>query len=450
LVTTTRAMRPGMLAPTTAFETDRVYRKIDGRVVPILFVSYVFAFLDRINIGYAQLQMKSAIGLTDAQFGFAAGIFFLGYVLFEVPSNMILERTGARKTFLRIMILWGLASAATIFVTGAVQLYALRFLLGVFEAGFLPGILLYLTYWYPSSRRGRVTGYMIFAVQVAGLTGGPASGFIMSRLDGALGLAGWQWCFLLEGVPVLVLGAIAYICLVDKPHDANWLNETEKKLVSDAIEVERSGAIGCPAESLRAVVSDPSIYCLAFLYFASVGAAYTFNFWLPTLIKSLGVTDIFQIGLFSTIPYAAASLGVLLVSRSSDLLRERRWHFVVCALVAAGSLSLLTLMHGSFNASMAILSVFGFAVNATVTLFWVVLATYLTKRTVAVGIAFVSSIGTIGGFVSPTMIGYIKDHTGSFSNGFYLFSFLLLVAALVMTLIIPKRAVEVGDTQGAG
>ena len=266
-------------SPRTA--EDDIYRRISWRVMPIVLVAYVFAFLDRINVGYAQLQMKQDLAFSDAIYGLGAGLFFVTYLLFEVPSNLLLEKIGARLTFLRIMVLWGLASSATAFVTEPWQFYGVRLLLGMFEAGFFPGIILYLTYWYPSHRRGRVTGLFLFGMPITGVLGGPLSGMIMGGMEGMAGMHGWQWLFIVQGLPTVVIGFLLYRLLPDKPAEAPWLSDAEKLHVQAVLDADHRGeAKHGHHGKLAAALSDPKTYVLAFVYFCCACAVYTVTFWL--------------------------------------------------------------------------------------------------------------------------------------------------------------------------
>ena len=430
-----------------AGEVDEVYKKVTRRLVPLIFASYLLAFLDRINVGYAQLQMKDALGFSDAVYGFGAGIFFVSYLLFEVPSNLLLERIGVRLTMLRIMFLWGLASAATALVSTPIQFYIVRFLLGLFEAGFFPGIILYLTYWFPSSRRGRVTSQFMFAVPVAGIIGGPLSGWTMSSMDGALGLAGWQWLFLIEGLPTSILGIACYFLLTDTPPQASWLTAREKKIVEAALASDRSDPTPSHASlgaELRRAFGDVRVWILSCVYFTSACAVYTFTFWLPTMIRNLGVTDFAKIGFYSFFPYVFAALGILAVGWSSDRQRERRWHVAGPMIIAALALSLTTMLESSLFLSLAVLCVVGFFNFGASVLYWAIPPTYLSKDAAAVGIAVISSLGVIGGFLSPTLLGAIRTYTGSLNAGIYFVSALLVAGALVTLMALPSRALRVG------
>lgn len=423
-------------------DEDRVYKKITRRVIPIIFIAYLFAFLDRINIGYAQLQMKEALGFSDAVYGFGAGVFFISYLLLEVPSNILFERVGARLTFLRIMVLWGLVSAGTMFVSTPLQFYVLRFLLGAFEAGFFPGIILYLTYWYPSARRGRVTGQFLFAMPVAGVLGGPLSGWIMSHMDGVASLGGWQWCFLLEGLPTVALGVLCYFMLANKPDDAKWLNAREKSIVVSGLAADRVQDAG--HGRLRDAFVDPRIYAIALIYFTNACGAYTFSFWLPTMIKALGVQHIGHIGWYSMLPYAFGAAGMLLLPRSSDRLRERRWHIALANVIGALTLAASTLTGDSLLISLAMLCVSLFFVFGSGAVFWTIPPTYLSGKAVAPGIAVISSLGILGGLISPTLIGVVKTQTGNLNNGLYVMAGVLVLGAVISVTCLSSRAVRVG------
>src|SRR5882672_10942065 len=321
--------------PPSAGATEAVYSKVGWRIIPLLLIAYMIAFLDRINIGYAQLQMKQTLAFGDAVYGLGAGIFFLGYFLFEVPSNLLLEKIGARKTLLRIMVLWGLTAAAMMFVSTPTQFYVARFLLGVFEAGFFPGVILYFTYWYPSVRRGQVIAIFMSATTIISVIAGPLCGATLKYFDGVNGWAGWQWLFLVQGVPAAVLGVIIYVYLQDGPADANWLTSAEKNLLSHNLEHDKKDIVGESEGTLGQMFRDPKVYVLALVYFLLLGATYTMVFWLPTLIQSWGVKDLLLIGIYAAIPNAVGVIGMILIGRHSDKLRERRWHFAACVAIAA-------------------------------------------------------------------------------------------------------------------
>jgi len=398
--------------PTTPGADPRLaplYRKITWRLLPFLLLCYVFAYLDRINIGFAKLQMQQDIGISDAVYGLGAGIFFLGYVIFEVPSNLLLTRIGARRTISRIMVLWGLTSASMLFVQGEWSFYVLRFMLGVFEAGFAPGMIFYLTYWYSQSRMAGVMAVVMLAGPIGGIVGGPVSAWIMTAFSGAHGLDGWQWMFLLEGLPCVLLGVIAYRYLDDKPAEAKWLSAEEKALL--AADLETRGAQ--QKHAFRQVLRDPAIYRMALTYFCLICGIYAVSFWLPTLLKLAGVQDTMEIGLYSAVPYIAAAAFMLWFARSSDRMQERRWHTLIPALLAGVSLCIATAAPTQFALSLSAITLATGFMWASYTVFWAIPSQYLKGEAAAGGIALINSIGLLGGFLSPSIIGWSKEATGT-------------------------------------
>ncbi|HWW69211.1 MAG TPA: MFS transporter, partial [Duganella sp.] len=313
-----------------ATSDDALYRKVSWRIVPFLFICYVVSFLDRINIGFAQLQMRQDLGFSDAMYGLGAAVFYIGYVLFEVPSNLLLAKYGARKTFVRIMLLWGAASVGMMAVSTPTQFYALRLCLGVFEAGFFPGIVLYLTYWYPPLRRASVLAVFFAGVAVAGVLGGLVSGWIMRDMAGVLGMKGWQWMFVIEGSPALLLAVIAYYYLDDYPDQAGWLSKTEKarlaaNLGADARAPDRAG------HDIAGCLANPRVYLFAFVYFALTCASLTLNFWMPLMIRDFGVRDVVLVSLYSVIPNAVGAVAVVLIARRADRAARHGRYFAWCA-----------------------------------------------------------------------------------------------------------------------
>jgi D-galactonate transporter len=421
-----------------AASDDLLYRKVSMRIIPFLFLCYVVSFLDRINIGFAQLQMKHDLGFSDAMYGLGAAVFYVGYVLCEVPSNLLLARFGARRTFTRIMLLWGIASVGMMVVSAPAHFYLLRFMLGVFEAGFFPGIVLYLTYWYPARRRAAVLSVFFAGVAVAGVLGGLVSGWIMRDMAGVLGLSGWQWMFVIEGAPAIVLGLLAAFCLVDGPQQAAWLTADEKaKLLA-----QRDGDRGAAIHSSRSFVQalrSPRVYLFAFIYFSLTCASLTLNFWMPLMIRDFGIRDVLAISLSSVIPNAVGAVGLILIARHSDRSGERRRHFAVCTIGGGIALALLTLHLSSFAAMLAILSVAAVLIFAALPIFWTVPSGYLSGAAAAGGIALISSIGITSGIVSPWVIGLIKTHTGSMDNALYLLSALLLISAIALLIGVPAE-----------
>jgi D-galactonate transporter len=412
--------------------TDTVYRKITLRLIPFLFICYVAGYLDRINVGFAQLQMKHDLGFSDAVYGLGAGIFFAGYFLFEVPSNLLLARVGARKTLIRIMALWGLTSACMLFIRTPVIFYVLRFVLGACEAGFFPGMILYLTYWYPAKRRGRVMALFLTAVAMAGVIGGPLSGWVMNHMAGEHGMAGWQWLFLIEGLPSCVLGVIAYLYLDNDPADATWLTDREKEIVSDQLERDQRTPSLFRGRSFGSALKTPRVYTLAFAWFTFICGVYAISFWLPTMIKSAGIADPLSIGLFSAIPYGFAAITMVVVSRHSDGCVERRFHACACAVIGAIALSAITATGTNLTMALIVLSVATSAIFTLQPLFWAIATDSLGGTRAAAGtIATINSLGLLGGFVSPAILGWTKTMTGSLTNGLYVIATLLLLGAVV-------------------
>ncbi|HUG21772.1 MFS transporter [Piscinibacter sp.] len=415
---------------------DALYSKVSWRIIPLLIVCYMIAYLDRINIGYAQLQMKEVLTFSDAVYGLGAGIFFIGYFLFEVPSNLMLEKIGARKTLLRIMFCWGLVAAGMMFVQTPTQFYVLRFLLGVFEAGFFPGIILYLTYWYPSARRGQMIAIFMAATTVASVIAGPLCGGIMKYMDGASGLAGWQWLFVVQGLPASLLGIVAYFYLQDKPDDARWLSASEKNTLRTNLEHDEKHVASASHASLGQMFRDRKVYVLALVYFLLLGATYTMIFWVPTLIKSWGVADLMQIGLYSALPSLIGVFGMILIGRNSDKHGERRWHFAASVTLAAVGLGITTLTQGHLGASLAGLSLAVIGIASATPLFFTITTEYLSKVGAAAGIALVSSLGNLGAAASPAVTGAITAKTGSPVYSMYLVMALYLLSGIILLLAV--------------
>jgi sugar phosphate permease len=410
-----------------------LYRKLNWRLLPFLLLGYTFAYLDRVNIGFAKLQMQSDLGFSDAVYGLGAGIFFLGYVMFEVPSNLLLPKIGARKTLSRIMILWGLTSAAMLFVRSEPMFYTMRFLLGVFEAGFAPGMIFYLTYWYGRSRMAQVMAIVMLAGPIGGMFGGPLSTWIMTSFSGAHGLDGWQWMFLVEGLPCALFGVLALFVLDDSPANARWLSADEKRLL--ASELDTAG----PHHSFRQVAKDPHVYLLALPYFCMICGIYAVSFWLPSIIKAAGVADTMQIGLYSSIPYAAAALVMTLLGRSSDRRGERRFHSAIPALIGSAALALATVFGGDLTLSLTCMTIATAMMWAAYTVFWAMPSDYLKGDAASGGIALINTIGLTGGFLSPTIIGWAQGATGSLHAGLYVMVALLAIGAVVLLAMRPPR-----------
>ncbi|MFJ8078431.1 MFS transporter [Streptomyces sp. NPDC096176] len=422
-----------MSVPTTTAEApdlareDAVFRKVVRRIVPFLILCYVFSYLDRVNIGFAKLQMSDDLGLSEAAYGLGAGLFFIGYFLFEVPSNLMLQRIGARTWIARIMITWGLVSAAFMFVTNETTFYVLRFLLGAAEAGFYPGVILYCTYWFPSHRRARVIAMFMSAIPVAGIFGNPLSGWIMDRFQSVNGWQGWQWMFLLEAIPALAIGVATLFYLDDGVRSAKWLTDDEKAVVERAIadDAAHRTVHGRVWDAFR----DPKVWLMCLIYFCFVMGQYALTFWMPTFVESTGIEGNLAIGVLSAVPFLAALVAMNLFGRSADKRRERRWHLVVPSLMGAVGFSLAAVSTGSTALSLAALSFAAAGVLTCAPLFWSLPTAFLGGAAAAAGLAVINSVGNLAGFVSPYMIGALKDATGSTSLPMYVLAFSLVVGA---------------------
>jgi D-galactonate transporter len=411
---------------------DAVYRKVAWRLIPLLFLCYIAAYLDRVNVGFAKLQMQQALQFSDSVYGFGAGIFFIGYFIFEIPSNVMLHKVGAGRWIARIMVTWAVLSAATMFVNSALSFYVVRFLLGVAEAGFFPGIILYLTYWFPAARRGRATSLFLTAVAVAGIVGGPTSGWILHSLDGANGWQGWQWLFLLEAVPSLVLGVMAWFWLEDRVKNAQWLTPQERELIARDIAAEESHKAD---GNLGSVLGNGKVWLLAFIYFAIVSGLYGVSFWLPTIIKAMGVTDPLRVGFISVIPWAFGIAAMYFVAHSADSRHEYRWHTAVSCVAGAAGLLVSVAFHADVMLSMGGLTLCTMGIMSALPVFWSNPTAILGGNAAAMGIAFINSVGNLAGFAIPWIIGLIKDATHSTDNGLHLLAALMVLGAVAVLLL---------------
>jgi D-galactonate transporter len=419
----------------SAADLDKLYRRVSRRLLPFLFLCYVAAYLDRVNVGFAKLQMQADLALSDTVYGLGAGIFFIGYFLFEVPSNLLMERVGARRWIARIMISWGLVSAASMFATGPASFYALRFLLGVAEAGFFPGVVLYLTYWYPAQRRARIVALFMSGVAVAGVVGGPLSGAIMAGLSGRAGLHGWQWLFLLEGLPSIALGIWTLFWLDDNIRAARWLDDAGKAALEAALAPEAAAKQHLPLSRLFA---SGTVWLLALVYFLCVMGLYGVSFWLPQLLKNSGVQDVFDIGLLTAIPYGVAAVVMVLAARHSDRSGERRWHTAIAAFAGAAGLTIATAYAQDTVLALAALSLATAGILTTFPIFWSLPTALLGGTAAAAGIALVNSVGNLAGFASPYLVGAVRDATGSTAIGMLVLSGSLVLGGLLV-LVVARR-----------
>ncbi|MGO9237274.1 MAG: MFS transporter [Methylocella sp.] len=428
-----------ILRPDKKTLKEITYSKVTMRLIPLLFLCYFVAYLDRVNVSFAKLQMLDDLKLSDTVYGFGSGIFFIGYFLFEVPSNVILHRMGARVGIARIMIIWGLISSSMTWVTGSTTFYVFRFLLGVAEAGFFPGIILYLTYWYPAERRGRITALFMTAVAVSGVIGSPLSGWIMQNFAGAYGWAGWQWLFLLEGLPSVLLGLCVLAYLDDDIASATWLTASEKRVLVETIARD---AVQKREGSIVEALLDPRVWLTGAIYFCFVAGLYGVGFWLPTIISGMGVKSPLNVGILTAIPYATGAIGMVLVGKSADFHRERRWHVAIPAGLGAIGLALGVLLSSHTVPAMIALSLATFGILTTLPLFWSLPTAFLAGTAAAAGLAFINSIGNLAGFIGPSAVGWIKDLTQSTDNGMYLIASIILLGGFLVIAFVPARLVN--------
>ncbi|MGU7782806.1 MFS transporter [Burkholderia sp. PU8-34] len=418
---------------------EATYRKITLRLMSFLFFCWVLNYLDRVNVSFAQLQLKHDLGLSDAAYGLGVSLFFIGYILLEVPSTLLLRRIGARKTVTRIMLLWGGISTAMAFMTAPWQFYLARTLLGAAEAGFWPGIILYLSYWYPAKRRARITSRFLLAIAAAGIIGGPLSGLILQNFMGVWGFRNWQWLFFLEGLPAVIAGIVAYFYLIDRPQDAGWLTDEQKRLVIGALDEDnRNKPHGAPG-TLLAALRDPRVYVIAAGWATVPICGTILNYWTPVLIKQAGVSNLLQIGLMSALPYIVGAIAMLFIARSSDLRLERRWHFVAVTTAGAAGAVLLTLVARNWPAAIGCLSLVSISYFAAAAIIWTIPPTYLKGAAAAGGIGVISSLGQVGAFFAPIVLGWVKTVSGSFSAGILLVALFTFVGGIAVFAGVPRE-----------
>jgi D-galactonate transporter len=428
--------RPG--ADTRPAFEEATYRKVVWRLAPLLLICYIVAYLDRVNVGFAKLQMAADLQLSDAVYGFGAGIFFFGYFIFEIPSNVILHRVGARVWIARIMITWGIISALTMFITTPTMFYVMRFLLGAAEAGFFPGIILYLTYWFPARRRARITTLFMTAIALSGLIGGPISGWIMDAFHMKNGWHGWQWLLLLEGIPSIIVGIVVFLKLDDRIAKAQWLTADERDLLERNIAADN---LEKEDHSIGSILSSPKVWLMSLIYFSFVMGLYGVSFWLPTIIKSMGVSNALHVGLLSAIPYGAAVIGMLYAARSADRSGERRWHIAVPAFIGAIGLVLSVIWSSNTTLAMVGLTLATMGILTTLPLFWSLPTAFLAGTGAAAGIAMINSLGNLAGFLSPYLVGWLKQATASTASGMYMLAGFMVLGAL-LALSVPARMVN--------
>jgi D-galactonate transporter len=413
---------------------DALYRKIIWRIMPILVIGYIIAYIDRVNVSFAKLQMLGDLKFSESVYGAGAGIFFLGYFAFEVPSNLMLHKVGARLWICRVIVTWGIVSALTALVRTPTQFYMARLLLGVAEAGFFPGMILYLTYWFPAHRRAAMVALLLAGNPVSGILGGPLSGFILQHFTRAHGLAGWQWLFILEAVPAILFGVIIFLFLDNSVQDARWLSASERATVAADIHAE---ATTKSHVSMLSAFTSPKVWLLCAIFFGIEMGSYAVGFWQPTIIRQTGVTDAFKIGLLTAIPYTVALISLVLTGRHSDRTRERRWHIIVPSLVSAVGFLLCTLAGSNTALAMLGLVLAAAGVITAIAMFWALPTSLLGGNAAAAGIAFVNCMGNLGGFFSPTVIGALKTRTGTLNSGLYLMAG-CMIASAILILTLPR------------
>ncbi len=429
-------------------ELNGIYKKIFMRLIPFLMMLWILAWLDRVNIGFVKLTMLDDLKWSEAIYGLGAGIFFLGYFFFEVPSNLLLQKIGARKTIMRITIGWGLTSIAMMFVKTSGMFYFLRFLLGVFEAGFYPGIILYLTFWFPNDRRAKAFGMFMSASAFAGVIGGPLAGTIMTQLNGVNGWAGWQWVFLIEGVPSVLAGIATYFYLTDKPDQAHWLSERERSLVRADLERD-AASLGHREHSLLASLKDGKIWLMIMIYFCIVAANSSLTFYGPTLVKEVGFTSPMAVGWIMAAAYLCGAAGMIFNGFHSDKHQESRYH---CGLAAAlGSASLLAvalLLKTSPLLTLVMLALAIVGTMSAIPVFWQMPNRFLSGAAAAGGVALINSVANLAGFGAPWMLGVIKTSTGQLTTGLYVVAAFEICATILILMFVPpfKKITPVAKT----
>jgi MFS family permease len=432
------AATPGLAAEDAPIAA-RAYRKVFWRLMPFLMLCYAASYMDRVNIGFAKLQMQQELGFSETVFGLGSGIFFLGYFLFEVPSNMLMHKVGARAWIARIMISWGLLSGAFIWVKSVPAFYGLRFVLGLAEAGFYPGVILYLTYWFPARWRGRAIAVLMSAIPISSILGNPLSGWVMDAMNHLGGVAGWKWMFIVEAAPAVLVGIAVLFYLDNSIAAARWLDADEKRVLETAIAEDRGSQVS-GVHGVAQAFRDPRVWFMCLIYFCFVLGQYGLNFWMPTLIRTAGVRGATAIGLVSAIPYIVTLVLMNVLGHSADRRRERRWHLVVPALIGAAGF-VVAPTAPNVGVAIAALSLAAAGAITCAPLFWSLPAAFLAGAVAAAGIAVVNSVGNLAGFVAPFVVGWAKDATGSAAAGMYAIAAGLMVGAACV-LLAPARLVN--------
>lgn len=431
--------------PAATAVLDNAYKKASWHLIPFVFICYLFNYLDRVNVGFAKLEMLDALKLSDTVYGLGAGIFFLGYLVSGVPSNLMLHKLGARRWIAIMMVAWGALSACMLMVSTPASFYVLRFLTGVAEAGFFPGIVLYFTLWFPSKKRGQVMAWFMSAIPVSGLIGGPLSGWMLQHFaSGQGGLAAWQWLFLLQGVPTVILGLAAYFYLSDGIRQARWLSTAEQTAMQAALDDDdqhRQAAASRAGAASDSVLRNPHVWMLGIIYFTIQMGVYAISFWLPSIIRSLGFASPATVGWLSAIPYLFAGAFMIWCGRSADRHAERRWHLCVPILMGLGGLLLAANFSGNATVVLVGLTVAAMGALTGLPMFWPLPSAFLGSTAAAAGLALINSFGAVAGFVSPFLIGWIKDTTHSTDLALYILAGVMFIGA-VLVLCVPARLVN--------
>jgi MFS family permease len=419
----------------------RVYRRVTRRLMPFLFLCYIFAYIDRVNVGFAKLQMQQDLGISDAVYGIGAGIFFIGYFLFEVPCNIALQKIGAKYWLGPIMIVWGLVSACTMFVKTAGEFYLVRFLLGVVESGFFPGVILYLTFWYTSKYRAKMVAAFMAAVPLSGVIGGPISGWILAKMSITGGLRGWQWLYLVEAVPSLLAGVATVFLLADDPRKAKWLDGRERSLLVERLAEDeaRKKLTERGHFTIGHAFSSPKTWLLCFIYFGFVLGNYGISFWLPQIVKDTLTKDPWHIGLLTAIPWACAAVAMIVVGHHSDVTGERRWHIALTGIAGAAAFAVSAIPGVSGSLGFLALTVATASLACAYSTFWSLPTAFLSGAAASAGIAWINSVGNLAGYFSPYFVGKIRDATHSMTLALLLLASASFASALITIFFFKQR-----------
>jgi sugar phosphate permease len=428
--------KASFMSSTAGVDRDAVYRKIGWRLLPFVLACYVVNYLDRVSIGYAKLQFLSELHLNEATFGLITAVFFFGYIAFEVPSNLLLMRVGAPATLTRIMVLWGAVIVSMMFARNEYWFYVQRFLLGAFEAGFFPGVLLYLSFWFPNHRRGRATSLFLVGIPLSGLVGGAISGAVMEGMDGFLGLRGWRWLFLIDGLPAILLGLTAMFVLTDRPENARYLTDAEKQVVVEDMEADRRARTTAASATVAETLRNPKVWLMVVVYFTSAFIN-TNNIWFPTLLRGVGAKSVTEAGHILAGCWVFAAIVVVLVCGNSDRVGDRKWHLLITGVVGTAVYFVLPLAAGSLWASAVLIALGLASCYAFFMVFWTVPPVFLEARGAAMGIAMISALGQFGGLSGPAIVGWAFQSTGNIYFGFSLAAGILFVGTLIAVFALP-------------